>query len=264
VGLVVPTLRGVGRSSTPLGQAILISALMADLLTLIGVTVFALVHRHGFGWQLLGFPALFFAITALLLILRRLAWWFPERFERLFAAHDPDEIGTRFCLALMLVIAGLSALLEVETILGAFLAGMVFALVFRHRGHLEQKLSGLAYGFFIPIFFIEVGMRFDVQAVLRPGVLAGALGLIAAAVLVKVAAAGVLLVRGFPPRDVLAAGLLLSARLSLVIAVAELGGELGLLGRAMESKVILLAIVTSMLAPTLFRALQPPPAAAGA
>jgi Kef-type K+ transport system membrane component KefB len=262
LGLVVPTLRTTRRISTPLGQAILISALLADLLTLIGVTFFALVHRHGAGWELLGFPALFVTIAGLLLLLRRLAWWFPERFERLFAAYDPDEIGIRLCLALMFVIVGLSILLEVEAILGAFLAGMVFALVFRHRGQLEQKLSGFAYGFFIPIFFIRVGMEFDLQAVLLPGVLVGALALVGTAVAVKMLAATVLFLRRFGPRDVLSAGVLLSARLSLVIAVAELGRELGLLDGAMESKVILLALVTSMLAPTLFRALQPPPAAA--
>lgn len=258
VGIVVPTLRGVRRSSTPLGQAILISALLADLLTLLGVTVFALVHRNGVSWKLLNLPALFLAIGLSLMLLRRLAWWFPEKFARLFAEHDPEEIGIRTCLALMFVFVGLSMLLDVETIVGAFLAGMVFSLVFRHRGRLEQKMSGFAYGFFIPIFFIRVGMRFDLQAVLAPGVLAGALVLIGAAVAVKVLASAVLFVRGFRPRDVLAAGVLLSARLSLVIAVAELGRDMGLLDAATESQVILLALVTSTLAPTVFRALRPP------
>jgi Kef-type K+ transport system membrane component KefB len=257
VGLVVPTLRGVRRSATRLGQAILISSLLADLLTLLGVTAFALVHRYGVGPRLLSLPALFLGIAVVLLVLKRMAWWFPERFQRLFAEDDPEEIGIRTCLALMFVFVGLAALLDVETIVGAFLAGTVFAMVFRHRGHLEQKLSGFAYGFFIPIFFIEVGMRFDLQAMLRPGVFSGALVLIAIAVAVKIVASSVLFVRGFSLRDVFSAGVLLSARLSLVIAIAEMGRELGLLDAAMESQVILLALVTSTLAPTLFRLLQP-------
>jgi len=257
VGLVVPTLRGVRRSGTRLGQAILISALLADLLTLLGVTAFALVHRYGFGPRLLSLPALFLGIAVVLLVLKRLAWWFPERFQRLFAADDPEEIGIRTCLALMFVFVGLAALLDVETIVGAFLAGTVFAMVFRHRGHLEQKLSGFAYGFFIPIFFIGVGMRFDLQAMLRPGVFSGAMALIGVALAIKLLASSVLFLRGFSPREVFSAGLLLSARLSLVIAIAELGRELGLLDAAMESQVILLALVTSTLAPTLFRLLQP-------
>jgi Kef-type K+ transport system membrane component KefB len=257
VGLVVPTLRATQRSSTRLGQVILISALMADFLTLVGVTVYAIIYESGFGWNLLSFPALILSILLLLLGLKRLAWWYPERFDRLFAAHDPEELGIRASLALMFVCVGLSYLLGVEAILGAFLAGSVFALVFRHRGQLEQKLTGFSFGFFVPIFFIHVGTRFDVQAVLAPQVLGEAFGIIGAALAIKLLAALVLFFRGFSPRQVLAAGVLLSARLSLIIAVAEVGVRLELIGPIIESQAILLALVTSALSPALFRAVMP-------
>ncbi len=255
VGLVVPTLRATGVNATPLGQAILISALLADFLTLIGVTLYAIVAEHGVGPSLLGVPALAAVIVAVLVGLKRLAWWYPEKFERLFAADDPEELGIRASLALMFVFVGLSYLLEIEAILGAFLAGTVFALVFRHRGALERKLSGFSFGFFVPIFFIEVGARFDLQAVFRPGALRQAVALIVAAVLVKTIAALVLFVVGLRPREVLAAGVLLSARLSLIIAVAELGARLGLISRIVESQAVLLALVTAAFSPALFRML---------
>ena len=72
VGLVVPTLRNTRRASTSLGQAILIAALLADLLTLIGATLYALVIEHGVGWNLLNFPVLFLGMFVLLLVLKRL------------------------------------------------------------------------------------------------------------------------------------------------------------------------------------------------
>ncbi|NIL99751.1 MAG: cation:proton antiporter [Acidobacteria bacterium] len=262
VGLVVPTLRNTQRSSTPLGQAILIAALLTDFLTLIGATLFAMVRESGFGWHLLGFPALFAAIVLVLLALKHLAWWFPHKFERLFDPEDPEEMGIRTCLFLMFVFVGLSWALNVEAILGAFMAGTAFAWVFRHRGQLEQKLKGFGYGFLIPIFFIHVGVRFEVAALARPGVLSGALLLILAATLVKMGASSVLLLVGFSPRQTLSAGVLLSARLSLVIAVAEMGVRLNLLSRELEAQVVMLAIVTSVLAPTIFRALAPPVASA--
>ncbi len=258
VGLVVPTLRNTQRSSTPLGQAILIAALLTDFLTLIAATLFAMVRENGVGWNLLGFPLLFGAIILVLLVLKRLAWWFPEKFERLFDPEDPEEMGIRTCLFLMFIFVGLSWALNVEAILGAFMAGTAFAFVFRHRGQLEQKLKGFSYGFLIPIFFINVGVHFDVGALSRPGVLTGALMLIGVATLVKVGASSVLLLVGFNARQVLSAGVLLSARLSLVIAVAEMGVRLNLLSRELEAQVVMLAIVTSVLAPTIFRALAPP------
>ena len=62
VGLVVPTLRATRRISTPLGQDILVAALLADFLTLLGVTVVALVVEYSVSPRLLALPA--FAIAA--------------------------------------------------------------------------------------------------------------------------------------------------------------------------------------------------------
>lgn len=258
VGLVVPTLRGTRRISTPLGQAILIAALLADFLTLLGVTIFALVEEHGAGLQLLAVPGFFLVIGIALLALRRAAWWFPEKFSRLFDQDDPEELGIRASLALMLVFVGLSIVLGIEPILGAFLAGTMFALVFRHRGALEQKLAGFAYGFLIPIFFINVGIQFDLEALREPGALTAALVLIGVAVLVKLVPSLVLLARRLSLKDVIAAGTLLSARLSLIIAVAELGVHLDVIDRAVQASIILLAAVTSTLAPAAFRMIAPP------
>jgi len=258
MGLVVPTLRSTRRTQTSLGQAILISAAIADFLTMLGVTIFALGFEHGVGWQLLKVPALFAIIAGILLALKQAAWWFPEKFERLFSPHDPEEMGIRTSLALMFVFIGLSLALDVEPILGAFLAGTVFSLVFRHRGSLERELSGFSYGFLIPVFFINVGIGFKLDALLQPAALARAGALVGCAVLVKLLPALLLMFRRVPFRDSIAAGLLLSARLSLVIAVAALGVRLNLLDAGLEASVILLAVVTSTLAPTLFRKLAPP------
>ncbi len=258
VGLVVPTLRNTRRSATRLGQSILISALLADFMTLIGVTVFALIHDHGFGWRVMNIPALF-VITAIMLgILKRTVWWHPEWFERLFSSNDPSELGIRASLALMFVIVGLSYALEVEPILGAFLAGTVFALVFRHRGSLEQQLSGFSYGFLIPIFFINVGLGFDLAVLMKPDILLLALELIAAGLIVKLLPALLLLLRRLPLREVIAAGVLISANLGLVIAFVTLGVRLDLMGHEMSSGLILMALVTSTFAPTFFRLLAPP------
>lgn len=259
LGLVVPTLRGARVADTRLGQTVLIQAVLADFLTLVGVTIFATVVEHGIGLSLLQVPALFAAALCVLLLLRRTAWWFPDRFARLFAADDPEELGIRASLALMLAFVGLAELLQVEPILGAFVAGSLLAYVFRDRGALEHKLTGFAYGFLIPIFFINVGVRFDV-ALLDPDTLRLAAVLIVAAFAVKLLPSLVFLTRRLTLRESVAAGTLLSARLSLVIAVAELGVRLGLLSRALEAAVILLAIATTILAPTLFRLLIAQPA----
>ena len=168
VGLVVPTLRATRRIATPLGQDILVAALLADFLTLLAVTVVALFVEFGMSARLLALPAFAVIAGAAMYTLRRTAWWWPERFSRLFDEDDPDELGIRFSLALMLVFVGIAILLGIEPILGAFLAGTSFAAVFRNRDSLDRKLSGFAYGFLIPIFFINVGIRFEARRSGRP------------------------------------------------------------------------------------------------
>ncbi len=265
VGLVVPTLRATRRITTPLGQDILVSALLADFLTLLAVTVVALVAQYGVGVRLLALPAFLMIAGAALLALRRAAWWYPERFGRLFDADDPDEIGIRFTLALMLVFVGIALVLGIEPILGAFLAGTSFAAVFRNRGGLDRKLTGFAYGFLIPIFFISVGIRFRLDAISDPSAILFTLGLFVIAAVVKIVPALLLVGRRHTVREAVAAGALLSARLSLIIVVASLGVELGLLDARLEAEIILLAAATATVAPIAFRMMLPAlPAAATA
>lgn len=258
VGLVVPTLRSTRRTATRLGQYVLISAIIADFLTLVLVAMLALVERHGVSLELLQMPALFIAVIVVLQSLRLAVWWFPESFRRLFSTDDPEELGMRASLALMLVFVGLSIALDIEPILGAFLAGTVFAVVFRSRGVLEHQLNGFSYGFLIPIFFINVGLRFEISLLQDLDVLAKAFLVIGAAFVVKIVPSLVFMLHGFSLRETLAAGFLLSARLSLIIAVATVGVELGFLSNQERAIAILLAAVTATIAPTVFRALAPP------
>jgi len=176
----------------------------------------------------------------------------------LFSSDDHDEVGMRSALALMLAFVGLSMALDIEPILGAFLAGSVFAVVFRSRGVLEHQLNGFSYGFLIPIFFINVGLRFEIALLRDIDVLLQALTVIGVAIAVKMIPSLVFALRGFSFREVLAAGTLLSARLSLIIAVATVGVELGFLTNQERAIAIVLAAVSSTVAPTVFRALAPP------
>ena len=163
-------------------------------------------------------------------------------------------------MALLFVFVGVASLLGIEAVLAAFLSGGIIAVVFRERGALDRKLSGFSYGFLIPIFFIDVGIRFDLTAVTNVEALVFTGKLLIAAFAVKTASAVVLILRGHRLRSIAAAAALLSARLSLIIVVAEIGRHLGLLSSAQEGSIILLAIVTTTVAPTLFRWLIPVPA----
>jgi Kef-type K+ transport system membrane component KefB len=258
LGIVIPALRATARSGTRLGQLTIVTAVLAEFLSAAAIVIFGVFVEFGFGVRLLGVPGLFLVLAIGLLALRRAAWWYPERFERLFASQDPDELGIRASLSLLFVFVGASVAFRVEPILGAFLAGAVFTYVFRNSGELEERLSGLAYGFFIPIFFINVGIGFPLEALTDTSVLANALALIVIAIVIKLGPAMVLVVRGLTVREALASGVLLAGQLSVIIALAEFGVDLGVIDQGLEAGLILLVGVTAIFSPIVFRLLAPP------
>ena len=136
--------------------------------------------------------------------------------------------------------------------MGAFLAGVMLALLFRGGTVLEQKLYGIGYGFLIPIFFINIGMQFDVGAFAEVGIYLILAEILFIAFVVKIVPALLLRLR-YSWKDSISAGVLLSSRMSLIIAMAAVGLELNLIDTSMESAIIMLAIITSIGCPTLFR-----------
>jgi Kef-type K+ transport system membrane component KefB len=134
----------------------------------------------------------------------------------------------------------------------------VFTYVFRNTGELEERLSGFAYGFFIPIFFINVGIGFPLEALSDTSVLAKALALILIAILIKLGPSLLLVARGLSLREALASGVLLAGQLSVIIALAEFGVDLGVIDEGLEAGLILLVGVTAIFSPIVFRILAPP------
>ncbi len=256
LGVVLPVLGERGLSGTALGQSILAVAVLGDFATVFLLSGYVVIYTEGLGFDLL-LILLLLAITFLVYRLMHLSQrhlplerWIEE------LSHATGQLDTRGALALAVVFIALAQSLGVEIILGAFIAGAIVSLLSDREGSLVRpKLNALGYGFFIPIFFIMVGVDFDLEALFRePSGRNLVLLLIVAAFLVKFA--GALVYKIFLPwRQVVAIGTLTSARLSLIIAVAEIGLEIGLVTPALRSAIILVSIVTVLVCPVLFNRL---------
>ena len=257
LGIVMATLKEARLTATPTGQIIMLLGSIGEFLTILGLTIAGLYYQVGvsveMAYAIARLVAVFTAAAILLLVLRSLIWWWPERFLRLTDSGDPTELGVRGGLATMLVFVALASIMGVESILGAFLAGALFAFVFREKALLTAKLSSVGFGFFVPIFFITVGTRFDLLSLTHIGVLP-LLGLLfVASVGVKLLAALPLRLLGFAWRETVGIGLILATPLTLLVVISHLGTDLGLLDQRTAGALVLLAILTSVALPTLFR-----------
>ncbi|WP_423821469.1 cation:proton antiporter [Salinisphaera sp. SPP-AMP-43] len=258
LGVVAPVLKERGLISNAYGQALLVSALIADMVTILLVSGYAML-RAGATSDLLLIMVLLLAFLAAYRLAARFRTHLPA--QRLMQALSTatSQIRVRGSLALALVFIALAESLGIENILGAFLAGMIVSLLSGHESPvLREKLDAIGYGFFIPIFFIMVGVKFDLPALLSSNSPWATVGvLVAMAFLVKLV--GALVFRlAFGWRETAGAATLLSARLSLIIAVSAIGVEIGVISPALNAAIILVAIISCLGAPIAFTRLAPP------
>ncbi len=259
LGVVVPVLKERRLSSGIFGQTLLIAALVADFVTMILITVVVAVLSHGLTLDILLIGILF------------VAFFFMARFgDILFnriplvrniledLSHATAQIKVRLAFSMMLTFVVLAEVLGAEVILGAFLAGAIVSLLRRPEDEgLVHQLESIGFGFFIPIFFIMVGVDFNLDALLRSSqALILFPVLLVAAFLVKFLPTLVLKLR-FSWRETLGAGALLSSRLSLIIAASAIGLRLGVISESVNANIILVAIITVTVSPLIFMRIMP-------
>jgi len=175
-----------------------------------------------------------------------------RRFGRILSRHTRFSLMTRVSFALLILLATISHWMGFHSIIGAFLAGLIISELTHRASLLNKKLSSFGYGFFIPFFFIIVGAKIDfpelfsnlknieiLLAIILVGILAKIIGVAAAAKLSK-----------FDNRESMSMGFLHSARLSLIIAVGEIGFEMGLVNENLFSSLVILAMVSALIGPT--------------
>jgi Kef-type K+ transport system membrane component KefB/Trk K+ transport system NAD-binding subunit len=254
LGVVLPVLKEHSLSSGRYGQTILIAALIADFVTMLLITVLVAVVSHGLTLNILLIGILFVAFF----LFYRLGSFFFNKLPAVRRvleelSHATAQIKVRAAFALMLVFVVLSQVLGAEIILGAFLAGAVLTLLRTPEDEsLASQLEAIGFGFFIPIFFIKVGVDFNLAVLLSSTT---------SLLLVPVLLLAAILVKFVPTlifryvyswRETLAAGMLLSARLSLIIAASAIGLRMNIISTTVNSAIILVAILTVTLAPVFF------------
>ena len=265
VPLLMPVLRELGRLSSPTGRRLITLAALGEVVTVAVIALFELLGGHeaaslGAALRLI-LPVLGVVLVGVLL--RTAAWWYPSFFGRLVASEDPQELGVRVGLGLMFVFVGLAILGGIEPVLGAFLAGLTLAYVLRDKGALEHKLGSMAYGVFVPVFFVSVGVRLQLSGAQLLADLPFVLSLLGVMLAAKAVSGAFLLAHGVRARHALAGTLLLASPLTLVIAIADLAVRAEAITGSQEAAVVAAGMVASLLFPTLARLLlAEPPAAA--
>lgn len=253
LGIVLPVLREQGLLRSQYGQTLLTAALLADLVTMLLISVAADIYTSGLSWKQLS--------VGLLLPLLVASYWAIARIHRTSFWQkwlQGDSTGKlQAVLALLGLFGVLTDLTGSEPILGSFLAGLLLAAFrLREDNKLRQQLEVVGYGFLIPIFFVMVGAQFRLSALVHSREALSWIPLLLFAAYAVKLLPMLWLGRPFGDRQALAGGMLLSSRMTLVIVATSIGLRLGVIPRAIDQAMLVVAVLTCTLSPILFTVLQ--------
>ncbi|MEW8979094.1 MAG: monovalent cation:proton antiporter family protein [Symbiobacterium sp.] len=249
LSIILPVLKDRQLLGDPFGQVLFSTAVIADFLPMLGLSVLAAVRVSGSAVEALWILVLVVFGAAVYLVARWLS-----RFNLLEGlSGGTAQIGVRAAWALMLVFLALAQTVGVEAILGSFLAGLLLSMLAGpQRDEITHKLDALGFGFLIPVFFVMVGVEFDLHALLADPAALALVPLLLGGTLVVKALPGLLLAIWHPPRRTLAGMVLLTTQMSVTIAASAVAHTVGAYGASTHAAVVLVAITTAILGPLLF------------
>jgi Kef-type K+ transport system membrane component KefB len=176
--------------------------------------------------------------------------------KRLARNVRPDAPLSSSLLAVMLVLFCLSAFamdaIGIHAVFGGFLLGAVLP-----RGALTEKLreqlQPFVVIFLLPMFFTYSGLNTRMAVLLEPGILFGAIAILAASFCGNgIACWAAARMAGESQRDALAIGSLMNARGLMELIIINIGLQAGVILPGLFSILVLMAILSTLMATPLF------------
>ncbi len=257
VAVVFPTLKARYDLKKSYRQTLMTCALIADLSTLFLITIFSLLKENKY--NIVDFLMIFILLIATLTINKIIKFlsenrWISRAVHSIKHKND-FQIAIRGSFAVIFVFLYLAEKFGIELIMVSFLAGIIISKTIDAESDIvKMKLDAIGYGFFIPFFFIYQGAISVMPSNIQKGIIL-ILVIIIGSFFIKVIASLPLKIN-FSFKDTIAGGVLLSGRLSLIIAASAIGLKLGIIDKEFNSAIIILAIASSIVAPSLFNLMK--------
>ena len=227
IGTLLPVLSDTGEMRTRFGTYLLAAGAVGEfgpilLLTLVLSTQSALHNA-------LILVAFVLVAVAVAVVAVRSSERTVALFER--TAESSSQLAVRWIVVLVFALALLANKLGLDLLLGGFAAGLITRQVLQ-KSEMEvfdSKLNAVAFGFFVPFFFVVSGLRLDVDALFSSVSSVAKLLLFFVLFLVVRGTPALLLYRGVLPlrEDRMALALFSATQLPLVVAITTLAVEDG-------------------------------------
>lgn len=256
LGIVIPVLKDAGLVDSKFGQLVIAAASIADVATIVLLSLLFSDTSGGLTAKLvlLGALGLFAAAVAVAVLTARRSMRITDTLRRL--QDTTAQIRVRGAFLLLIAFVALAQQLGLEVILGAFIAGALLSVLDPDHAMthpmFRAKLEAIGYGVFVPVFFVTSGLRFDLDALTQSA---------STVARVPVFLLALLLVRGVPSllyrryladdRKTAVAGLLQATSLPFIVASTQIGLTLHLLTAATAAGLVAAGLLSVLIFPLL-------------
>jgi Kef-type K+ transport system membrane component KefB len=235
------------------GIGLLGAAVFDDILVVLGLSIFTAVILSGSDGGFLTIAVIILRMVLYLGIAGAIGVTLIPRLSSL-VSRLPVSQGLIAFTVVVILLYGWAAeeLGHMAAITGAFLAGLMFARS-SLRERIQNGISPLAYGLFVPIFFIDVGLKVNGRELIGEAFwLFVAMSVIAVIGKVFGASLGAA-ISGFNLREALQLGAGMMSRGEVGLIVASIGITEGVVPQSTFSAVIGMVIITTLLTPPTLR-----------
>jgi len=163
IGTMFPILKERGVLGTPIGKSVMTHGAVGEIGPILAMAILLSVRDE---WLSVLVLAVFLLATVVIGLIPARARGVGNRVVRFLhmGAESTAQTTVRGTVVLLVGLITLAAVLELDIVLGAFATGFIVRRALPHgRAELETKLDGLAYGLFIPAFFVTSGMTINIS-----------------------------------------------------------------------------------------------------
>lgn len=249
VGITVRTLMDMNQLHTDVGVTILGAAVIDDVIGIIIFTIIggAALHEQisvvGF-LKLTGFIALFFLVSL------KFGAWISNKLSRIMTGLRTQEASLTLTIIFIFFLVIIGEEIRVAGITGAFIAGIIMSNSSQKEA-ISSKISSLGYGFFIPLFFVYIGVNANIYDITMIDL---ALVVIILSIVGKIFGSGLMAVLGgFSRKDALKIGVGMVPRMEVALIIASLGLTAGVTSPFIYSLTVAIVLVTTLATPPLIK-----------
>jgi Kef-type K+ transport system membrane component KefB len=254
VSISAQTLMELKVLNSRVGIGLLGAAVLDDILVVLGLSIFSALVISDSDSGIINIIFIVLKMAAFLGLSIGLGMWLIPRWTRKIVSMPISQGLISFSVVMILLYGWFAEIFGgMAAITGAFAAGLVFARS-PVRDRIQTGISSLAYGLFVPVFFIDVGLQTNARE-LGGEIFWLFLAMTIVAIIGKVLGSGAgALLSGFNKREALQLGIGMMSRGEVGLIVASIGITQGIIPQSLFSAVVGVVIITTLLTPPLLRA----------